>query len=234
MPAVGVVTMGKYFLILQFLVISSAFADSVQELNMACQDARTGGDVSVSAKIYTDKADLIINHEFEMSLQQEGEDENYIGFMEKNNPGNPVFFTADIEPNGERTYRIRFDKSNRYGGCRVSADEIPKIASFNLRPKELSPVEKCANEIDDKVVDCSAGCLQEDDKDFTGIRILGRNGWFYLTAEQAVGISPNWVYGNMKSYTSKFYAGDALQEHEADACEVLERLNKFITENVNL
>lgn len=53
-------------------------------------------------------------------------------------------------------------------------------------------------------------------------------GYGVLTYEQALQISTNWDYNDLKFYTNQ---DQELQEHEKDACEVLERLTTFIETN---
>ncbi len=47
-----------------------------------------------------------------------------------------------------------------------------------------------------------------------------------IPAEDAIAISVNWDYNNLKSYSNRDNNG--VEEHEQDACEVLERLNAYI------
>ena len=53
-------------------------------------------------------------------------------------------------------------------------------------------------------------------------------GYGALSDEQAMRISENWNYNDLKLYT---HQDNVLQKHEHDACTVLKRLNTFIEEN---
>ncbi len=83
--------------------------------------------------------------------------------------------------------------------------------------KMPNKIEKCITTIIDKVF-----CNNEEcDRLY-----ISHNGDHHLTAEEAIQISSNWVYSNMR-----LYANDGtLQEHEKDACEVVDRLFKYIDE----
>ena len=51
------------------------------------------------------------------------------------------------------------------------------------------------------------------------------NNYGALTQEEALKITKNWDYNNIKLYN---HQDQKLQEHEKDACDVLQRLNDFI------
>jgi hypothetical protein len=96
--------------------------------------------------------------------------------------------------------------------AKVSADEKVKI-------------EACIDEICKKIF-CAGSCA--NDSDFAGLGVIGKDGFVTLTAEQAIKISPKWDYNNPKFYQNN--ADGILFDYEKDACETLERLNRFIAE----
>ena len=89
---------------------------------------------------------------------------------------------------------------------------------FNHHYKMPNKTEKCITEIVDKVLCNSDKCdrlILSDKKNKT------------LSQEEALLLSKNWNYNDMK-----YYRNDGkLEEHEKDACEVLERIKQFIIDN---
>ncbi|MBO4672161.1 MAG: hypothetical protein J5608_00725 [Alphaproteobacteria bacterium] len=77
-------------------------------------------------------------------------------------------------------------------------------------------IEKCITEICATVYCTNNNC----DK----LQIMTDDIKQILTPEEALSISQNWDYSNMKRYIND----GKLEEHEKDACTVLEKLNKFI------
>lgn len=68
--------------------------------------------------------------------------------------------------------------------------------------------------------------LQKVDEDGNDVKYaIVIPGYGLLSYGQALEISTNWDYDNLKLYT---HQDKKLQEHEQDACEVLERLTVFI------
>ncbi len=60
------------------------------------------------------------------------------------------------------------------------------------------------------------------------VKISCANPAHELTQEQALGISKNWNYDDIKLYTN---TDNVVQEHEKDACETLKKLNTYIKDN---
>lgn len=103
-------------------------------------------------------------------------------------------------------------KDNEYGGA----------VSFNHNYKMPNKTERCINEIVQKVY-----CVSSDENgNCNRLSILYNNKMLYLTQKDALSISPNWNYANMNLYQND----GKLEKHELDACDALDRLNKFIHE----
>lgn len=90
-------------------------------------------------------------------------------------------------------------------------------APWNHDYKMPNKIEKCITTIVDKVY-----C---DNEECDRLYIF-HSGHHYLTAEEAMKISSNWDYSNMRLYSND----GRLEEHEKDACEVVDRLFKYIDE----
>ena len=90
-------------------------------------------------------------------------------------------------------------------------------APWNHDYKMPNKIEKCITTIVDKV-----HCNNEE---CDRLYIFHR-GHHYLTAEAAMKISANWDYSNIRLYSND----GRLEEHEKDACEVVDRLFKYIDE----
>lgn len=90
---------------------------------------------------------------------------------------------------------------------------------FNHHYKMPNKIEKCITDICEKVFCENDACnlLSIDTHVKTTV----------LSAQDAISLSKNWDYNDMK-----YYRNDGkLEEHEKDACEVLDRINKFIYDN---
>lgn len=89
---------------------------------------------------------------------------------------------------------------------------------FNHHYKMPNKTEKCITEIVNKVICNSDKCDR---------LILSNEKNKTLSQEEALMLSKNWNYNDMK-----YYRNDGkLEEHEKDACEVLERIKQFIIDN---
>ena len=103
----------------------------------------------------------------------------------------------------------------------ISDNSSEKKIPFNHNYKMPGKIDKCISEICDKVY-----CLNMKCNALT-IHIKGTTHDFDLSAEDALSISKNWDYSNMKRYLND----GKLEEHEKDACDVVDRLNKYIHDN---
>lgn len=90
---------------------------------------------------------------------------------------------------------------------------------FNHHYKMPNKTEKCITEIVDKIY-----CFNEEcNKLSVHIGVKDK----VLSQEEAISLSTNWDYSNMKLYQND----GKLEEHEKDACEVIDRVNKFVYDN---
>ena len=87
---------------------------------------------------------------------------------------------------------------------------------WNHGYKMPNKIEKCITTIVNKVY-----CNNED---CDRLYIFHDGHHYYLTAEEAIKISPNWDYSNMRLYTND----GRLEEYEKDACEVVNKLFNYI------
>lgn len=99
-------------------------------------------------------------------------------------------------------------------------DSWSAIVPWNHGYKMPNKIEKCINTIGDLVYCDGENC------DALYVSINEGFASRVLTAEEAVKISPNWDYSNMRVYVND----GKLEEHEKDACEVVDRLLQFIDE----
>ena len=118
------------------------------------------------------------------------------------------YMLYDGEPHG-RVYDCTPTKKEYVG------DEWSANAPWRHDYKMPNEIEKWITTIVDKVY-----C---DNEECDRLSIF-HHGHHYLTAEEAMKISPNWDYSNMRHYAND----GRLEEHEKDACEVVDRLFKYI------
>ena len=90
---------------------------------------------------------------------------------------------------------------------------------FNHNYKMPNKTERCINEIISKI-----SCETMRCKELAIYLPSAEQRFVKLSREEAMSISANWDYSNMKLYSND----GVVQEHEKDACETLKRLNKFI------
>ena len=90
---------------------------------------------------------------------------------------------------------------------------------FNHHYKMPNRIEKCITEIVENVF-----CENEE---CTKLSIHGEGKTRSLSQQEALGLSSNWDYSNMKLYQND----GKLEEYEKDACDLLERVKQFIYDN---
>lgn len=100
---------------------------------------------------------------------------------------------------------------DEYKGKRWSA-AVP----FNHKYKMPNKIERCITEITETVYCNNENC--------DSLFVIYKGKRLDLSQQDALSISSNWDYKNMKRY----HNDGKLEEHEKDACDVLDRLNKFI------
>ena len=95
---------------------------------------------------------------------------------------------------------------------------VPFKHNYKMPPK----VERCIMEIGDKVYCDNNACNR---------LAVKMHGMFKtLSQEDALSLSKNWDYSNMKRYIND----GKLEEHEKDACEVVDRLRTYIEKSTPL
>lgn len=196
--------------------------------------------VLVDVKAYHDHAVLVVNGkeskfyksreirsmgEFgRVSVEYEGvfpDADRFATFSFYGDIGSKTILQFDLHFGGE--YMLNGDnKFDMVHSCKPTkkeylGDNWSANAPWNHDYKMPNKIEKCINTIVDKVY-----CMDEN---CDSLYIFYR-GHHELRAEAAMKISSNWDYSNMRHYTND----GRLDEHEKDACEVVDRLFKYIVE----
>ncbi len=198
-----------------------------------------GTEIDVRVVTYEDYADVTVDKittKFEKVREEKhrGDEFGYVTLTYKGNfPGSER--TALLNVYGDiankqilKYYFIFLGKTvgnhTVYNSCHPVKEEYCDefwhcAVPFNHHYKMPNKTEKCITEIVDKVY-----CLNEEcNKLSVHIGVKDK----VLSQEEAISLSTNWDYSNMK-----FYRNDGkLEEHEKDACEVIDRVNKFVYDN---
>lgn len=198
-------------------------------------------NAEINAKVitYADYADITVDgitRRFERVVEQKDRGEfGYVSITYKGNfPGSErtalLSIYADITNKQILDYSLSFigQKTKNEQGIEFSVGHscvpeqkngIDNKVPFHHNYKMPNKTEKCITEIVDKVY-----CLNEEcNKLSVHIGVKDK----VLSQEEALSLSKNWDYSNMK-----FYQNDGkLEEHEKDACEVVDRINKFVYDN---
>lgn len=98
------------------------------------------------------------------------------------------------------------------------------------KKEDTKKIERCIDQICEKVAYDGEKIymlttLNVHSKDGQSVKMY-TNHKVEIPAEDAIKISKNWDYNNIKLYTN---TDKKLQEHEKDACETLYNLNMYIT-----
>jgi hypothetical protein len=203
------------FLIMSLCMLALAGCDEKPlEVNMDCDNAYRASPTFVNAKIYKDRADLIINDNIKISLPKKDDDssDEMVYFQEN---GKPTHFVMSIDPEKQaiRGFGLGFIRNHSYS-CQVYLS-----LKSGAKAKKRNNIEKCIDEICDKVY------LNSRDGSFK----LFLNIWpvvdIELSAEQAKKLSRNWDYSNPKLYNN---TDGILNDYEKDACEALNRVNNYL------
>lgn len=201
-------------------------------------------DVKIDVKVitYDDYADITVDgitRKFERVVERKDRGEfGYVSITYKGNfPGSER--TALLDIYGDITnkqilqYTLNFigQKTKNEQGREFSVghscypvinEEIiysKDVVPFNHHYKMPNKVENCITEIVKKVYCENEECTQ--------LSVFDEGKTKVLSQQEALTLSSNWNYSSMK-----YYRNDGkLEEHEKDACEVLDRVNKFIDDN---
>lgn len=222
-------------------VIALAACDKpTTEVELDCGHAYQNSETMVFAKTYDDKAVLRINGGEEITLQRITEPEwkpsisyehyEYEGDVSEYNGKIGFHFGLDKSNGTIEGYGISFEGNDGSWGCNVRN-------KFYGKYKKPSKEEICIRDICNRVFfesdeDVKPGqpkklVISKNINEYNGNRqsVRFRSENFVLPQEDALAISKNWDYNNMKTYNND---DNELKEHEKDACEVLDRLNAYI------
>lgn len=155
---------------------------------------------------------------------------DYVNIYEKNGPtlvihANPISANLDVTL---LNYKCFFEvddgdvlKEKEYSLQSKTKKIDKKIIEKLFTLSDIEKINRCINAI------AELTHLQEVNDENIKYAVVV-NDYGILTQEQALRITKNWDYNDIKLYN---HEDQKLQEHEKDACVVLERLNKFIEEN---
>lgn len=200
-------------------------------------------EIDVKVITYDDYADITvggITRKFERVVESKDRGEfGYVSIMYKGNfPGSErtalLYIYGDITNKQILQYTLEFigQKTKNEQGREFSVGHscYPTKESFKGETwsaavpfyhhyKMPNKVENCITEISGKVY-----CENEE---CTKLSVFDEGKSMVLSQQEALTLSSNWNYSNMK-----YYRNDGkLEEYEKDACEVLDRVNKFIDDN---
>ena len=204
------------------------------------EDYKNQVPVLVDVKAYNDHAVLVVNGKestFYKSKEEKSMGEfgrvsvDYEGIFPDTDRLATFSFYGDIGSKTILQFDLHFDgeytlhdgkRFNMGHSCKPTkkeyiGDNWSANAPWNHDYKMPNKIEKCITTIVDKVY-----C---DNEECDRLYIF-HSGHHYLTAEEALKISSNWDYSNMRLYSND----GRLEEHEKDACEVVDRLFKYIDE----
>ena len=131
--------------------------------------------------------------------------------------GNTEYSTYGVVPYNLFTV-THFSDTDEYVIRLNGAEKIVPLEKLNGFQKH----NYCAHDIYMKSRIAADGAVEVVVKQSDAGDVKGDTEYVALTQEQALGISKNWDYNNMRLY----HTGD--QQHEKDACDVLDRLDYFI------
>jgi hypothetical protein len=216
-------------------------------LNNAYYDpaARDDVDVNVTVTTYDDYAKVTVNG-ITTTFEKVSESKDYgeFGYIDITYKGNfpdsertaLLSIYADITKREILNYNLAFigqkvkNSNGKETSMSFSCSPIKQeykgkswssAVPFNHNYKMPNKIEQCITDIC-KIVYCG-------NEECTKLVILNDNNGKQtpLSPSDALSLSKNWNYSDMK-----FYRNDGkLEAHEKDACEVLDRLNKFIANN---
>lgn len=197
--------------------------------------------IDVNVVTYDDYADITvggITRKFEKVIERKDNGEfGYVSIIYKGNfPGSERTALLDIYGDITKKQILRYELS--FIGQKTRSDQGREFGvghecslvqendkgeswkvPFNHHYKMPNKVEKCITEIVEKVYCENEECTQ--------LSVFDEGNSKVLSQQEALEISANWNYNDMK-----YYRNDGkLEEHEKDACEVLERIKQFIIDN---
>lgn len=223
--------------LMTLLVMMLAACDKPTTVELECGHAYQDSETMVLAKMYDDNVVLKINGGEEITLKRT---EGFGGVLSE-----LYYYEDDIpEYNGKVEFNFGLDKiTGTVGGYGIRFEENDSFWGCDVRNKFYGEYKKPSKE-DICIAKICNNVFLESDKDVKpgqpkklviAINVNEYNGnrqsvrfryeKFALPQEDALAISKNWDYNNMKVYDN---TDNELKEHEKDACEVLDRLNAYI------
>ena len=231
--------MKKALIVLPVLALA-ACDKPTSEVQLDCGHAYQDSETMVHAKTYDDKAVLKINGGEEITLKRKIDPDgkpslsyehyDYEGDAPEYNGKVDFYFGLDKSNGTIEHYGISFDGNDGSWSCNVRN-------KFYGKYKKPSKEEICIRDICNRIFfepdeDVKPGqpkklVISKNINEYNGNRqsVRFRSENFVLPQEDALAISKNWDYNNMKTYDND---DNELKEHEKDACEVLDRLNAYI------
>lgn len=194
-----------------------------------------GTSVNVAVVTYEDYAVVSADNlttRFEKVREEKFKDEFgkielvYKGFFPGSERTALLYVEGDIANKQILQYSFSFEgqkiihDNGRQSGVAHMCDFLnDDVIKFNHHYKMPNKIERCITEICEKVY-----CENEE---CTKLSVFDEGNTKFLSQQEALALSSNWNYNDMKHYRND----GKLEEHEKDACEVLDRLNKFIDDN---
>lgn len=230
--------MKKALLLLPLLGLAACDKPTT-DVELDCGRAYQEEETRISAKTYKDKAIIKVNGGEEIVLKKkESEKEDsvsgkhfeYEGVMPETNEKVEFDFRLNTADGTIDYYGINFEKTNSHWNCNV-------LDKFKGKYNKPSKEELCIEEIERSIYLESDEDIQPDQtkklflskniNEFTDSMssVKFYSDKFVLPQEDALNLSKNWDYNNMKLYNN---SDGKLEDYEKDACEVASRLKDYI------
>lgn len=218
------------------LIALAACDKPTSEVNLDCGRAYKNSETRVAVKTYKDKAVIRINDGEELTLNRKDDSEwtssvssehfEYEGVIPEDNEKVGLHFTLNKADGIIDYYGVDFENDDSHWGCNVRN-------KFQGKYEKPSKAELCIEEICRYVgLESEEGqpkrlFLTKDFNEYSGGRQSVRfySEKFVIPQEDALAMSKNWDYNNMKLYNNQ---DNKLEDYEKDACEVLDRLKTYM------
>ena len=131
--------------------------------------------------------------------------------------------TAEGRVNYNSSYKVKLKNYPMPGKIETCIKEIDGLVNYNKDTKNVYVGQRC------NLWRSRAEKSAKDLNNTESIRAYGCGVDVKIPTEDAIAISKNWDPNNFKIY-SHFYKSPTVEEHEKDACDVLERLKKYVSD----
>lgn len=230
----------KRLFVLPLLLGLAACDKPTSQVELDCGRAYQNSETKVSAKTYKDKAIIKVNGGEEIILKaKEAEDDyhsisretfEYEGVIPETNEKVEFDFSLDKAEGIIEYYGINFEKTDSHWNCNVRNKFQGK---YNKPSKEALCIEEITRKVfleSDKDVEPGQQkklFLDKNINEFAGNRhsVKFHSEKVIIPQEDALAISKNWDYNNMKLYSNE---DEKIEDHEKDACEVAKKLDQYI------